>query len=77
VNRTYSISVGKPEGKRPFRRPRRRWEDDIKMDRGLNSADSIQGAVFLCKNRICAYEQDDELWGYIKGGKFVDQVRDY
>jgi hypothetical protein len=24
--------VGKPEGKRPLRRPRRRWEDDIKMD---------------------------------------------
>ena len=24
--------VGKPEGKRPLRRPRRRWEDNIKMD---------------------------------------------
>jgi hypothetical protein len=24
--------VGKPEGKRPFGRPRRRWEDHIKMD---------------------------------------------
>jgi hypothetical protein len=24
--------VGKPEGKRPLRRPRRRWVDDIKMD---------------------------------------------
>jgi hypothetical protein len=24
--------VGKPEGKRPLRRPRRRWEDIIKMD---------------------------------------------
>jgi len=23
---------GQPEGKRPRRRPRRRWEDDIKMD---------------------------------------------
>jgi hypothetical protein len=23
---------GKPEGKRPLRRPRRRWEDGIKMD---------------------------------------------
>jgi hypothetical protein len=28
----YRISVGKPEGKRPVRRPRRRWEDNIKMD---------------------------------------------
>ena len=24
--------MGKPEGKRPFGRPRRRWEDSIKMD---------------------------------------------
>jgi hypothetical protein len=24
--------VGKPEGKRPIGRPRRRWKDDIKMD---------------------------------------------
>jgi hypothetical protein len=24
--------VGKPEGKRPLERPRRRWEDNIKMD---------------------------------------------
>jgi len=24
--------VGKPEGKRPTGRPRRRWEDNIKMD---------------------------------------------
>ena len=27
----YRIVVGKPEGKRPLGRPRRRWEDDIKM----------------------------------------------
>jgi hypothetical protein len=28
----YRISVGTPEGKRPLRRPRRRWEDNIRMD---------------------------------------------
>jgi hypothetical protein len=28
----YRILVGKPEGKRPLRRPRRRWMDNIKMD---------------------------------------------
>jgi hypothetical protein len=27
----HRVSVGKPEGKRPLRRPRRRWEDNIKM----------------------------------------------
>ena len=26
------VLVGKPEGRRPFGRPRRRWEDNIKMD---------------------------------------------
>jgi hypothetical protein len=28
----YRALVGKPEGKRPLGRPRRRWEDNIKMD---------------------------------------------
>jgi hypothetical protein len=28
----YRVLVGRPEGKRPLRRPRRRWEDNIKMD---------------------------------------------
>jgi len=27
----YRVLVGKPEGKRPFGRPRRTWEDNIKM----------------------------------------------
>ena len=27
-----AVLVGKPEGKRPLGRPRRRWEDNIKMD---------------------------------------------
>jgi hypothetical protein len=28
----YNTLVGKPEGKRPLRRPGRRWEDNIRMD---------------------------------------------
>ena len=28
----HKVLVRKPEGKRPFERPRRRWEDNIKMD---------------------------------------------
>jgi len=28
----YTVLVGKPDGKRPLGRPRRRWEDNIKMD---------------------------------------------
>jgi hypothetical protein len=28
----YRVLTGRPEGKRPRRRPRRRWENNIKMD---------------------------------------------
>jgi hypothetical protein len=28
----YRVLMGKPEGKRPLGRPRRRWEDGIKVD---------------------------------------------
>jgi hypothetical protein len=30
--KVYKILVGKPEGKRPLGRPRRKWEDGIRMD---------------------------------------------
>jgi hypothetical protein len=30
--KVYKVLVGKPEGKRPFGRPRHRWEDGIRMD---------------------------------------------
>jgi len=30
--RLYSILVGRPDGKRPLGRPRRRWEDNIRRD---------------------------------------------
>jgi hypothetical protein len=29
--KVYKVLVGKPEGKRPLERPRRRWEDGIRM----------------------------------------------
>ena len=30
--RPYMVLIGKPEGESPLRRPRRRWEYNIKMD---------------------------------------------
>jgi hypothetical protein len=30
--KVYKVLVGKPEGKRPLRSPRHRWEDGIRMD---------------------------------------------
>jgi hypothetical protein len=32
VRGAYNILVGRPEGRRPLGRPRRRWEDNIKLD---------------------------------------------
>jgi hypothetical protein len=32
VRDAYTILVGRPEGKRPLGRPRRRWKDNNKMD---------------------------------------------
>jgi len=44
----YRILVGKSEGKRPLGRPRRRWEDNIKMDlQEVGCADWIE----LAQNR--------------------------
>jgi hypothetical protein len=34
VRDAYNILVRRPEGRRPLGRPKRRWEDNIKMDRG-------------------------------------------
>jgi transposase len=41
----YRVLVGRPEGKRPLGRPRRRWEDNIKMvlrDIGIDEANWLQ-----------------------------------
>jgi hypothetical protein len=41
----YSVLVGRPEGKRPLGRPRRRWDINIKMDLmeiGIDGANWIQ-----------------------------------
>ena len=40
--------MGKPEGKRPLERPRRRWEDNIKMD--------------LQEGRCVDMAQDRDMW---------------
>jgi hypothetical protein len=43
--RCLQVLVGKPEGKRPLGRPRRRWGDNIMMDLrniGIDGANSIR-----------------------------------
>jgi hypothetical protein len=42
--KVYKVLVGKPEGSRPLGRPRRRWEDGVRMDLreiGLEGVDWI------------------------------------
>jgi hypothetical protein len=43
----YRVLVGRPEGKRPLGRPRRRWEDNIKIDLreiGIDGANCMRQA---------------------------------
>jgi hypothetical protein len=45
MRKVYKVLVGKPEGKRPLGRPRRRWEDWVRMDlreTGLGDVDCIR-----------------------------------
>jgi hypothetical protein len=45
----YRILVGRPEGRRPLGRPRRRWEDNIKMD--LQDVGWVMDWIELAQNR--------------------------
>jgi hypothetical protein len=52
----YRILVGKPEGKRPLGRLRRRWEDNIKLDLreiGIDGANWIQLGQDRVQWRAC------------------------
>jgi len=67
----YMVLVGKPEGKGPIRRPRRRWEDNIKMglqEVGCGGVDWIELAHD--EDRTC--DCGNEPSGSIKCGEFLD-----
>jgi hypothetical protein len=49
----YRVLVGKPEGKRPLGRPRRRWEDNVRMD--------LQEVGCRCEDWI-GLAQDRDTW---------------
>jgi hypothetical protein len=54
----YRALVGIPEGRRPLGRPRRRWEDDIKMDLrevGCGGADWVDLAQDRGRWRVLVY----------------------
>jgi hypothetical protein len=60
----YRVLVGKPEGKRPLERPRRRWEDNIKMD--------LQEVGGGCRGDWMELAQDRDRWRALLG-----KVRDF
>jgi hypothetical protein len=69
----YRVLVGKPEGKRPLGRPRRRWDDNLKAYSGsgicgcgLDRAGS--GQRQLTGTCDCG----NELSGFVKCGEFLD-----
>jgi len=43
----YRVLVGKPEGKRPLGRPRRRWEDNIKMGLPEVGCEAWTGSIWF------------------------------
>jgi len=72
--RLYRGLVGKSEGKRPLVRPRRGWEDNIKMDLqevGCGGVDWIEMAQDRDRWRALVNAVMN-LRGYIKCGEFLD-----
>jgi hypothetical protein len=71
------VLVGKPEGKRPLGRPRRRWEDSIKMDLqevGCGGMDWIE--LVQDKGQVeGTCECSNEPSGSIKCGEFLDWLK--
>ena len=70
----HKVLVGKPDGKRALGIPRRRWEDNIKMDLqevGRGCGDWMELAQDRDRWRG-ACEYGNELWGSIKCGEFLD-----
>jgi len=53
----YRVLVGKSEGRRPLRRPRRRWEGNIKMD--------LQEAAYVGVDWIKLAEDRDRQWALV------------
>ena len=50
----YRVSLGKPEGRRPLGRPRRRWVNNIEMD--------LQEVGCGCMNWIGLAQDRDRWW---------------
>jgi hypothetical protein len=68
--RNYRVLVGKPEGKRPLGRPRRRWGDNIKMD--LHEVGGGCGNWMELAQEAGTCEYGEEHSGSKNEGEFLD-----
>ena len=69
----YRVLVGKPEGRRPMGRPRRRWVDNIRMDFqevGCGYTDWI--GLAQDRGRWWTLDCGNEPLGSVKCGEFLD-----
>ena len=70
----HRVLVGKPEGKRPLGRPRRRWDDNIKMD--LWEVGARTGWSWLRIGTGGGHLwYGDEPWGSKNAGNFLTSCR--
>jgi hypothetical protein len=71
----YRVLVGKPDGKRPLERRRRRWEDDIKMDLQELGYGGWTGLCWFSVGTGGGHcECGNKHSGSIKCGEFLDQL---
>jgi len=54
----YRVLVGKPERKRPLGKPRRRWEDNIKID--------LQEVGYRSRDWVQLAQDRESWWAFVK-----------
>ena len=71
----HRVLVGNPEEKRPLGRPRRRWEDNIKMD--LQEVAGSRGNWMELAQDRDGWRTLEELSGSINAGNFLTSCKVY
>jgi hypothetical protein len=74
MKNAFEILVGKPEWKTPLRRPKRCWEDNIRMDLGVLVWEIVDW-IHLPQDRDqwrALLNTDNKPSGSIKGREFLD-----
>jgi len=67
----HRVLVGKPKRKRPLGRPRRKWENNIKVD--LREVGGLETGWSWLRIETCEY--GDEPSGSINCGEFLDYLQ--